>query len=154
MAGQIIEQNKATHRRIAAVFSGEGGRIESIDELVASNYTNHTPLPPGVPEGRDGLKVFANALRSAFPDLTHRVDVEVGEGDLATIYITRTGTMKGGFLGMPATGKQATWSEVHISRFKDGKVVEHWAAVDQFGMAQQLGLIPAPQAAGAPRRPT
>ncbi len=148
MAGQGIEQNKATHRRIAAVFSGQG-RIESIDQLVASDYKNHTPLPPPVPGGREGLKVFANALRSAFPDLKHKVDVEVGEGDLATIYLTRTGTMKGRFLGMPATGKQATWIEVHISRFKDGKVVEHWAVVDQFSMAQQLGLIPAPQATGA-----
>ncbi len=150
MAGQNVEQNKATHRRIAAVFTGEG-RIESIDELVAPDYQNHTPLPPPVPEGREGLKVFANALRSAFPDLEHRVDVEVGEGDLAVICLTRTGTMTGAFLGTPATGKQATWSEVHISRFKDGKVIEHWAAVDQFSLAQQLGLIPTPHAAGAAR---
>ena len=31
-----------------------------------------------------------------------------------------------------------------LFRVKDGKIVEHWANVDQLGMLQQLGLIPAP----------
>ncbi|HEV8354723.1 MAG TPA: ester cyclase, partial [bacterium] len=41
------------------------------------------------------------------------------------------------------TGKQATWTEIHISRVADGKFVEHWGIVDQYSMLQQLGLVPA-----------
>ncbi len=41
------------------------------------------------------------------------------------------------------TGKTATWTEIHIARVQDGKVVEHWGEVDQVGMMQQLGLMPA-----------
>ncbi len=115
--------------------------IESIDELVASDYKNHTLLPPGVPEGREGLKVFANTLRSAFPDLTHRADAQVGEGDLATIYITRTGTMNSWACPRPESKRPG------VRPTSPGS----WAAVDQFGMAQQLGLIPAGQAAAAAR---
>ena len=36
------------------------------------------------------------------------------------------------------TGKQATWTEIHIGRSVDGKLVEHWANQDQLGMLQQL----------------
>jgi predicted ester cyclase len=51
---------------------------------------------------------------------------------------------------MPASGKEATWSEIHIVRFDaDGKAVEHWGVVDQLGMLAQLGFAQAPgQAAG------
>ena len=59
--------------------------------------------------------------------------------------LTARGTQKGEFLGVPATGKEATWSEIHIGRIADGKVVEHWGTVDQMGMAQQLGLVSAPK---------
>jgi predicted ester cyclase len=52
--------------------------------------------------------------------------------------------MKGDFLGMPASGKEATWSEIHIVRFADGKAVEHWGVVDQLGMLAQLGFAQAP----------
>jgi len=50
---------------------------------------------------------------------------------------------------MPPSGKKATWEAIHITRVKDGKIVEHWAVQDQLGMLQQLGFIPAPEAAAA-----
>jgi predicted ester cyclase len=61
--------------------------------------------------------------------------------------------MKGDFMGMPASGKEATWSEIHIVRFDDsGKAVEHWGVVDQLGMLAQLGFAQAPgQPAGVAR---
>ena len=61
--------------------------------------------------------------------------------------VTGQGTMTGAFAGMPATHKHAAWSEIHISRFKDGKIVEHWGSVDQLGMLQQAQACPH---AGAP----
>jgi predicted ester cyclase len=33
---------------------------------------------------------------------------------------------------------------MHIVRFANGKVVEHWANVDQMGMLTQLGFIQPP----------
>jgi predicted ester cyclase len=45
---------------------------------------------------------------------------------------------------MPASGKSATWSEIHITRYENGKAVEHWAVVDQLGMLAQLGFAQAP----------
>jgi predicted ester cyclase len=45
-----------------------------------------------------------------------------------------------GRLRLQATGRSASSSEIHISRFDGGKVVEHWSVTDQLGMLQQLGL--------------
>jgi predicted ester cyclase len=32
--------------------------------------------------------------------------------------------------------------QVHIVRFQDGKVAEHWAVRDDLGLGRQLGAIP------------
>jgi predicted ester cyclase len=47
-------------------------------------------------------------------------------------------------MGMPATGKSYTISEIHIFRVSNGKVVEHWRDADMLGMMQQLAIVPAP----------
>ena len=58
---------------------------------------------------------------------------------MLTHYLTGHGTMKGEFQGMPPTGKHASWKEMHMGRFENGKVVEHWGVVDQMGMLAALG---------------
>jgi predicted ester cyclase len=118
-------------------------KFELIDELVARDYTEHY-LQPGVPPTREGLKQFAKALKTAFPDLRYTVEDTIEKGDKIVQRVTGTGTMKGDFMGMPATGKRATWTEIHIGRTVDGRLVEHWGCVDQLGMLVQLGVIPAP----------
>ncbi len=123
------------------------GRIEVIDEIMSPDIIEHMPVPPGY-EGLDGFKRFVRELRAAFPDLHLDVELNFGEGDLVAAVATASGTMQGPFLGMPPTGKRATWTEAHMSRVRDGKIVEHWGVVDSFAMFAQLGLIPA--AAGAP----
>jgi predicted ester cyclase len=113
------------------------------DELVSRDAVDHA-LPPGSPKGLEGAKGFYTMLRAAFPDLAIRVEATVAEGDLVVHRATSSGTMKGPFQGVPATGKHATWTEMHILRVQNGKVVEHWANVDQLGMLQPLGLAPVP----------
>ena len=55
---------------------------------------------------------------------------------------TWTGTHKGEFMGIAATGKKVEVQEVHIARMVGGKMAEHWESVDQLGMMRQLGVIP------------
>ena len=120
------------------------GQLTAADELFAADYVEHFPIPTGIPTGLAGFKAFVAAMREAFPDLHLTVEDEITEGDKVVQRITTRGTMKGAFLGMPPTGKQATWTEMHIARVADGKLVEHWGSIDQLGMLQQLGVIPLP----------
>jgi len=144
------EQNKTISRRIAIdVFSQ--GRLEVVDEIVAPDFTDHSTPPPGIPAGREGIKAIASALRTGFPDLTYRVDLQIAEGDFVAGYATVTGTHKGEVFGMPATGKHAEWTESHIVKMVNGKITEHWGVIDQLGMLRQLGLAPVPEAVPAGR---
>ena len=80
-------------------------------------------------------------MRGAFPDLHLTVEDVVAEGETVVLRATARGTMRGDYLGMKATGKTATWTEIHIGRLAAGKVTEHWATIDQLGTLQQLGLV-------------
>jgi steroid delta-isomerase-like uncharacterized protein len=119
------------------------GKLELIDELFAADFVNRS-TPPGVAPTRDGFKQWVTALRTAFPDMHRTVDDSIEAGDKFVTRITVSGTMRGDFAGMPATGKHATWSEIHILRVANERVVEHWGIIDQMGMLVQLGVIPAP----------
>jgi len=119
------------------------GDVGLLDELVATDFVEHSPQP-GVPPTRDGFKQTVVALRTAFPDLHYTIDGASECGDQVVHRLTATGTMKGDFMGMAATGQRATWTEIHIGRVADGRLAEHWGLVDQLGMLVQLGIIPAP----------
>ena len=136
------EEMKAIGRRLVEEAINKGN-MAALDEALAPNFVDHS-APPGAPAGLEGLKMFLTGLRAAFPDLHYHIEDEIAEGDMVVQRVTGHGTMKGEFQGMPPTGKHAMWSEIHITRMKDGKAAEHWANVDQMGMMQQLGLAPTP----------
>jgi predicted ester cyclase len=142
------EQNRTRMRRIPEEIFNQG-RLALADELFAVDYIEHAPLPPSIPSGLEGFKAFVTALRAAFPDFHYTVEDEIGEGDKIVQRLTARGTHKGQFLGMPATGKQATWTEIHVARLSGGKLVEHWVNQDQLGMLQQLGIVPMPGQGGS-----
>ena len=135
------ETTKLIERIPLEVFNK--GNFALIDELFAPNFVEHYPQP-GVPPTREGFKQFAKAFKTAFPDLTYSIDDAIESGDKVIHRVTASGTMKGEFMGMPATGKRATWNEIHIGRVANGRLAEHWGLVDQLNMLVQLGVVPAP----------
>jgi steroid delta-isomerase-like uncharacterized protein len=144
----MSETNKALAARIPLEAFNQG-KLEVIDEVIADNSIDHGELRPGMPAGKEGVKLLVTSLRSAFPDFKVTIDRQVAEGDFVVQHVHTTGTMKGEFAGMPPSGKAATWEAIHITRINDGKIVEHWVVQDQLGMLQQLGFIPAPEAVAA-----
>ena len=138
-----MADDAANYRRIPLEIFNEG-RLELIDELIAEDFVEHLETPPGVPPTREGLRMFAAASRTAFPDLNYEVVAQFRDGDIHIGHCRVSGTMQGDFLGMPASGKSATWEEIHIGRMSNGQLQEHWGVVDQLGMLQQLGFVPPP----------
>ena len=134
------EENKTLGRRIVEAINS--GNLTTIDEVFSPSYVDRTPFPGSTPD-REGYKQSLTKFRAAFPDFRYTIDDEIVAGDKLVHRLTGRGTQKGEFQGVPATGKQATWSEIHIGRVVNGKVVEHWGLLDQLGMMQQLGLAPA-----------
>ena len=139
------EQNVAASLRIPNEMFNDG-KLSAGDEVVAADYSEHANVPPGLPPGLPGLKLFVGALRAAFPDFQYTVEDIIAQGDKVVVRLTARGTQRGDFAGIPATGKQASWTEIHICDMADGKMVEHWVVQDQLSMLQQLGVIPTPAA--------
>ena len=138
------EANKAIARRFFDEIFGQG-KLAVIDEIVAPGHVDTGPGSfPGLPPGPEGSKMFVTAYRNAFPDVHFTIDEQVAEGDKVVTRWTAHGTHKGDLAGMPPTGKAATVTGITINRIAGGKIVESWGIFDQFGMLQQLGVIPAP----------
>ncbi len=137
------ETNKQLIRRILQ----EGflkGNLAVLDDIVAPDFRDHQPLPPGLPSGLAGAKAFIASQRAAFPDLKVTIEDITADGDKVWDRLRVEATNTGPFMGMPPTGKRVTIEVFDLHRFADGKLVEHWAVADQLGMMQQLGLVPAP----------
>jgi predicted ester cyclase len=84
-------------------------------------------------------------LRSAVPDFQITIHDLSAEGDKVVVRSTH----KGEFMGVPPSGKRVSFGVYDTIRMADGKVVEHWGQMDNMGLMQQLGVVPAPgEAAG------
>jgi predicted ester cyclase len=79
---------------------------------------------------------------AAFPDLTIRVESVIAEGDRVALLCWATGTHRGDFAGIPATGKSVTYQVVVMDRLQDGKIVQHNASPDLMAVLVQLGALP------------
>ena len=137
------EQNKALIVRFVEELFNRGN-MGIVGEIFAPDFIEREQLPPGIPNGREGVKVLTTMLRSAFPDFKATIDDILAEGDKVVIRMTWSGTQKGEFMGVPATGKRVSFGVIDIIRITNGKVAEHWGQMDSMSLMQQLGAIPAP----------
>src|ERR1700761_3758287 len=107
------------HRFINEVINQ--GRYEVCDELVAEDFVELDPLP-GQRQGREGLKEGLGRMRAAFPDMPWGGEEMVAEEDKVVTRFTWTGTHRGTFLGVPATGKSVKVKGVVIDQLEGGKM--------------------------------
>ena len=92
------EENKMVIRRYTDEVLNQGN-MDTLDQVLAGNFTNHDPGNPGV-VSRDDYKQFVTALRTAFPDLHFTHEDEVADGDEVAVRWTMRGTNRGE-LAMP-----------------------------------------------------
>jgi predicted ester cyclase len=140
-AAKVAEDNKATAQKF--LERAIKGDLRVIDETFDPAFVDHEAVP-GVPPTREGVKQIFTMMLKGFPDMKINVLHLVAEGDYVLIHHQTTGTHKGEFMGMPATGKAVKFDEMHLVRFANGKMIEHWGVEDTMTMMQQLGLAPAP----------
>ena len=142
----MSEQNKALVRRLLEDDISRGN-IAVAEQIIASDFFDHTN-PPGMQHGLEGHNAIVALFRAAFPDQWWQIEDLIAEEDRVVARTTMTGTHRGGFFGIPATGRAVRLSGIHILRIADGKIAEHWGNNDDLGLMRQLGVIPDPSAAG------
>jgi steroid delta-isomerase-like uncharacterized protein len=138
---QTADTNKAMIRRFVEDVKNKR-HFEQIGEIFRSDYQEHNSTVASFGPGTEGYVRFLTHLFTAFPDDAVSIGEIVAEGDRVAYRGTESGTHTAEFLGIPATGKSATWTEIQFFRIQDGKVAEHWVDVDLFSWFTQLGVIP------------
>jgi len=138
-------ENAATMRRFIEEVWNKGN-LDVADEVFHPEATS--PDAPTLPKGGAGVRILASMFRKAMPDYHMDILQLLADGDRVLARFTQSGTQTGELMGMPPSGKKATWGEIGILRFAGGQVVESWYDVDMLGMMQQLGVGSQSQAKG------
>ena len=140
----VVDEHRLTPaemRRLVTRFVDEvwnRGDLDVADELFHPAATS--PSAPALPPGGAGVRIIASMFRTAFPDFHMSIDDTVVEYPFIVVRFMETGTNGGPLMGMPATGKHASFGEIGILRVANGQVVESWYDVDMLGMMGQLGV--------------
>ncbi len=132
-------ENKTVVNRFVEEVINQG-RLEQADQLVVADFVELDPLP-GQQPGREGLKEVIAQMRAAFPDIHWVLDEMVTEGEKVVSRFTWSGTHRGTFLGIPATGRSISVKGVVIDRVVAGKMVDSRILMDGLSMMQQLGAL-------------
>jgi steroid delta-isomerase-like uncharacterized protein len=118
-----VEDNKAIIRAyVEMVWNGK--QLDRAEEVVASDFIDHAPLPGQAP-GLEGAKRKWAMYLTAIPDLRVTTEDLVAEGDKVAVRRSYEGTHQGELLGIPATGKQLQVGSISIFRLVDGKIAEN-----------------------------
>jgi steroid delta-isomerase-like uncharacterized protein len=105
------------------------GNVSSLSELVAEAHVLHDMNNQTI-KGLDGLRNHVLDLRKAFPDVSIAINDVVADGNLVTTRWTITGTQRGAWNGIPATGKQFKATGMTFMRMGNGKIQETWSVWD------------------------
>jgi len=121
------------------------GNIDAAGQFAWEDVVEQVPLP-GQGPGLEGLKDILRAMRAGFPDIVFAIQEQISEGNKVASRFEWTGTHRGEFLGIPATGRPVrVWGMV-IDRLVEGRIKETRIIMDTMGMMIQLGVVPVPGA--------
>jgi predicted ester cyclase len=147
LAAAPVDANKQAIRRL--YDETNKGNYDFLDELLAPDFVSYGGAGFKDLHGPAEFKELTMTFLTSFPDLWFQVDEIIGEGDDVLVSGTLSGTHKGDFYGMPATGNKVSWTGCAIFRFRGSQVIARWQEFDALGLMGQI-QPPAPGAAAPP----
>lgn len=137
-----VERNHATFLRFYEAVSRHD--LDAMAQCLADNYHYYGPEVGVAGQGRGAFLESERAALQAFPDA--RVDVldTVAEGDLVAARLRLSGTHRGEFQGIAASGRAVDLEFANLTRFdSNGRILEDRDYRDSLAFLQQLGVDPA-----------
>jgi lactoylglutathione lyase len=151
----IAESRGRNLESVASVFEAwnKGAVNEALGAFEPAIQLN------GSPASRDDLARGYEDLFRCFPDLRFGERETVAADDSVVVRVICSGTHggKGDYLlgggalaGVPATGNQVSFQQIHWFKLRGSKVFDLRSCRDDVAMLRQLGLFPARPAGGPP----
>jgi predicted ester cyclase len=126
-ASPVNEQTETARFALEEVCSGRD--LGGIARVYHPDFVDHVNRLTY--HGHDGARQSIALYLALFPDLRFEVAEQVSEGDKVASRWTLRGTHR---------GRSVELRGIVISRFKDGRIVEDWAASDTVELVRQLGV--------------
>ena len=104
--------------------------LEVLDEIAAGEFA-------------EIARRWVSPFQSAFPDFEMELVDLIAEGDRVVARFKCSGTHRGEWLGVPATGRRfENVDEIYIFGVVDGKLVSAVGVEDNLSRLRQLGMTP------------
>ena len=122
---------------------------KSLDSMQHGAYWGDTflwygPAGIGTTRGMDGFRAHHQIpFLTGFPDRKGAGHyIRIGDGNFVVTggWPSVTGTHRGKWLGVPATGKHIEMRVMDFYHLVDGKITENWVPIDILYMLHQMGL--------------
>jgi steroid delta-isomerase-like uncharacterized protein len=91
-------------------------------------------------ETHEWLTPAFNEFTAGIPDIHLTIDDLIAEGDKVVVRWTLTGTHRGMWDGIPATGNAVRWNATDIFTVANGKITSLVRAADNLAWLKQLGV--------------
>jgi predicted SnoaL-like aldol condensation-catalyzing enzyme len=120
------KKNKEVNTAIMKAY--ESGDFSKMGDYLAADAVDHGGETGDV-KGLENIVSEMKKYRAMMPDMKSTIIHEMADDEYVTTWASFTGTMN---------GKKTTMTSVDISKFKDGKAVEHWVFMDPKEMAAMM----------------
>ena len=125
--------NKALVRRYYEEVLNQG-HLQVFDELANPGFVSYLPDGKGI--GSDIYKQAIVGTLAAMDDLNVAIEDQIAEDDKVVTSWKATGTPQVEFAGIKPNGRSITVTAIHIHRVQNGKLIEHWEAINLHAVKQ------------------
>ncbi|HKF63501.1 MAG TPA: ester cyclase [Dongiaceae bacterium] len=115
------------------------GRLELLDAIATEELVLHAGR--NAVSGRGTLRNIIGDFLTGFPDVKHRVDDLVIEGDRVVTRWRGVGHHRGSYDGIAPTGREIDYTGITIFRIAEGRIAEAGVNAE---MAELLASLRAP----------
>jgi predicted ester cyclase len=103
------------------------GDVDTVDEMLASDFISHTKLFPDQAPDREGVKRATARLSAAISNVSILFEDQVATADkVVTRFVVHATHDRGELMGVAPSGKEMTNRAIFIYRIVEGKIAEEW----------------------------
>jgi predicted ester cyclase len=134
------KKNKEASDAIMKMF--ETSDWSKVGDYIANDAVDYSG-PKGKVVGLDSIKANFNLMTQMMTNMKNEVVKTLADDEYVMCWVKGTATAK---VDLPDWGMKAgqthTGNSIEVSKFKDGKVVEHWSFMDPAEMMAMMGGTP------------
>jgi predicted ester cyclase len=138
-----MTSNLETNKEIALNLSRAimNGEWDKADALLADDFQYIGDGKPAINK-QQYLYFMKEMLCTAMTKMDMKFLRVIAQDNMVAVDYTNEMTNSGAFFGIPATNKRVIGTGQFMRKIENGKVVAEWQTTNNFGLMQQLGVIP------------